>query len=99
MLIVLNKIDLLDDHGEQMVQDLRRRLAAPVVPISAETGANIHDVLLAQMLAISPSLTVPLGREVATCRRHVASRLIRQSALVCGLLGAGSGKKVSDGVN
>lgn len=87
MLVALNKIDLLDDHGEQMVQDLRRRLALPIVAISAHQGTNVYDVLLPRILDMCPSLTVPLGREVAACRRQAASRLIRQSAILCGLLG------------
>lgn len=87
-LVVLNKIDLLDDNGDQMTQELGQRLATPVVSISANTGTNVHDRLLSQMLEISPSLTVSLGREVAACRRQAATRLIRQAAAMCGLLGA-----------
>lgn len=88
ILVALNKIDLLDGADEELTQDIRRRLAAPVVPISARDNTNVHDTLLAQILEMSPSLTVPLGRDVASCRRQVASRLIRRSAMTCGLLGA-----------
>jgi uncharacterized protein (DUF697 family)/GTP-binding protein EngB required for normal cell division len=87
LLVVLNKIDLLGDDCDQAIQDLRRRMASPVVAISAREGTYIHDLLLPQILDINPSLAVPLGREVASCRRQAATRLIRRSALMCGLLG------------
>lgn len=87
ILVVLNKIDLLGDDRDQAVQDLRRRLASPVVAISAREDTCVHDILLPQILDIHPSLAVPLGREVAACRRQAAARLIRRAALTCGLLG------------
>ncbi|MFQ5858172.1 MAG: GTP-binding protein, partial [Anaerolineae bacterium] len=87
ILVVLNKIDLLGDDCDQVAQDLRRRLASPVVAVSARDGTCVYDVLLPQILDLNPSLAVPLGREVAACRRQAAARLIRRSALMCGLLG------------
>ena len=87
MLVALNKIDACASDLTPLVSQLRDRLAVPVIPISAKTGANVLEGLLPQVIRLNPSLTVPLGREVPAFRQAAAMHLIRRSMLACGLLG------------
>jgi len=89
LIVVLNKIDLISGEvsPKQMARELARRLAVPVVPISASEGTNILERLLPRMVELCPSLLVPLGRELASFRRHAAQRVVNQTAGMCGLVG------------
>jgi small GTP-binding protein len=87
LLAVLNKCDLVE--GETAVtSEASEKLGMPVIPISAYTGQHVEEKLLPTMLDAVPRLAVPLGRELRGLRRHAARRLIRQAALLSGVVGA-----------
>ncbi|MBX3057913.1 MAG: DUF697 domain-containing protein [Anaerolineae bacterium] len=86
LLAVLNKWDLVGD--ETVAAEASERVGMPVIPISAFTGHNVEERLLPAMLNAVPRLAVPLGRELASLRRHAARRVIRQAALLAGVVGA-----------
>lgn len=86
LLVAANKIDLVAD-GAATTAEATRRLGMPVIPISAQTGANVEDALLPAMLDAVPRLAVPLGRELLSLRRNASRRVIRQAALFAGLVG------------
>lgn len=87
LIVALNKVDLLEAPDEAVAQ-ATRKLGMPVIPISAEMGTNVEDGLLPAMLDAAPRLAVPLGRELLALRRVAARRVIRQSAILSGLMGA-----------
>jgi len=98
LIVALNKSDVLDAVSESLadntsacseaVAQAARKLGMPVIPISAQTGANIEEALLQAMLDAAPRLAVPLGRELLALRRVAARRVIRQTAILSGLMGA-----------
>lgn len=87
LIVALNKSDLLEDVPTAVSQ-ASERLGVPIIPISAENGENVDTQLLMAMLDAVPRLAVPLGRELRGLRRHAARRVIRQSALLAGVVGA-----------
>ncbi len=87
LLVVLNKCDLAGDETT-ITQEANEKLGMPVIPISAHTGHNVEARLLPAMLDAVPRLAVPLGRELRSLRRHAARRVIRQAALLSGVVGA-----------
>lgn len=87
VLVVLNKCDLIDDVNTA-VAEARRRLAMPVVPISAATGLNVETLFLPALLDAAPRLAVTLGREIVSLRRAASCRVMRQVALLAGMMGA-----------
>jgi uncharacterized protein (DUF697 family)/GTP-binding protein EngB required for normal cell division len=87
LVVVVNKTDLLDGRTDEVCHALERRLACPVVAISAHTGANVERVLLPRMVDSNPALAVPIGRELACARRLAASRVIQRAALLCTAVG------------
>lgn len=87
LIVALNKIDLLDTPAAVAAQ-AAQKLGMPVLPISALTGSNIEETLLPTMLDAAPRLAVPLGRELLALRRVAARRVIRQTAILSGLMGA-----------
>lgn len=86
LLVVLNKIDIITD-ADALVAEASHKLGMPIIPLSAETGANVEDGLLTAMLDAVPRLAVPLGREILSLRRVAARRVIRQAAILSGLMG------------
>lgn len=87
LLAALNKCDLITEEV-LIAQEACEKLGMPVIPISAHTGHNVEDRLLPAMLDAVPRLAVPLGRELRGLRRHAARRVIRQAALLSGVVGA-----------
>ena len=87
VLVALNNITACDDQAAA-VSEAARRLGTTVIPIAADSGLNVEDVLLPALLNAVPRLAVPLGREIEAVRRLAARRVIRQSAMLAGLLGA-----------
>ncbi|MFQ5576720.1 MAG: DUF697 domain-containing protein [Anaerolineae bacterium] len=73
-------------HRAARRAEIEARLATTVLPVSALTGANMPDQLLAKMINTCPNLTVALGRELRSFRSQAAERLIRRAALVNGLV-------------
>ncbi len=87
LLLVLNKSDQIESVSAA-VADTERRIGMSVIPISARTGQNVEERLLPAMLDAVPRLAVPLGREIVCLRRLASRRVIRQAALVSGMVGA-----------
>lgn len=87
LVVALNKSDKLPAAGHPQARLLARRLALPVVPISARTGANVVEGLLPQLVTCCPALALPLGRDLACYRRQAARYLTRTAALRGGLVG------------
>lgn len=87
VVVALNKCDLVEDRAAAM-SEAQRRLGMAVVPISALSGEGVEEALLPAMLDAAPRLAVPLGREIQGLRRAASRRVIRQAALLAGLLSA-----------
>ena len=87
LLVVLNKIDQLENVQPHLTE-IQQRIGMNIVPVSAQTGQHIHDKLLPALLDTAPKLSVPLGRELHTLRRLAAQRIIRQAAILAGMMGA-----------
>lgn len=87
VLVALNNSDD-DEASAAVVTEAAGKLGATVIPISAESGFNIEEALLPALVNAVPRLAVPLGREIQSVRTTVARRVIRQSALFAGILGA-----------
>lgn len=86
VLVALNNISA--DDQAQAVSEAAQRLGTTIIPISTETGSNVEEGLLPALLNAVPRLAVPLGREIQGIRRLAARRIIRQAALLAGILGA-----------
>jgi len=88
VLVVLN--NTTDQEGDQAaaVAEASARLGTTVIPISTRTGFNVEGALLPALLNAVPRLAVPLGREIQSVRAMAARRVIHQSALLAGILGA-----------
>lgn len=86
LLIVLLNPEDLPDGGRQRGRELARRLACPVLAVSPERALGL-DALIARMLAASPAVAIPLGRESLRARPQVVRRLARQAALRSFLVG------------
>ena len=96
MLMVLNKVDLLDVEGETAcISDLRRLLiedglrSVPVLPISARTDRGIAD--LRAVLAEKVSARAVVSRPRSCRSGHVGCRAARSArqALGAGIIGSG----------
>lgn len=91
LLVTLNKTDRFQDDPaalEKLITDAESRLGMSALPISAQTGLNVEGKLLPAMLDAVPKLAVILGREIQSLRRQAARRVIRQAALLTGMLSA-----------
>lgn len=86
-LLALNKCDKVTDLAAVQHQ-VQQRLALTPIPISAHTGNNIEETLLPALLNAAPKLALTLGRELTSLRRHAARRVIRQTAVFAGMVGA-----------
>jgi uncharacterized protein (DUF697 family)/GTPase SAR1 family protein len=86
LLVVLNKCDLFETDLAARQAEIEKRLAAITLPISALTGLNLPEALVAKMMSICPKLAVPLGRELPDFRRKAARRMIHQTAIFNGLI-------------
>lgn len=87
ILVALNNVTDCEDQSAA-VAEAARRLGTTVIPISAATGLNVEELLLPALLNAVPRLAVPLGREIQGIRQLAARRIIRQAALLAGILGA-----------
>jgi uncharacterized protein (DUF697 family) len=87
LVVALNQCDLLEDW-ETAVATARHRLGMPVIPISAMTGMNVETRLLPALVDAAPKTAISLGREIKALRRLTAWRVIRQSALMAGMMSA-----------
>lgn len=87
LLLALNKCDLLEDETA-VLNETMQKLGMSAIPISAVTGQNVEEKLLPAVLDAVPRLAVPLGRELAGLRRMAAHRVMRQAAMLAGVMGA-----------
>jgi small GTP-binding protein len=89
VVVVLNKIDVLKKNVDDVVADARHKLGEPyLIPISAQKGTNVARSLLPRLIDVQPALAVALGRALPGYRRRAANRIIRNAAIVNGLIGA-----------
>jgi small GTP-binding protein len=89
VVVALNKIDLLKEGRQEVIDDARAKLEEPdLIPISAKKGTNIARLLLPRLVNAHTSLAVALGRALPAYRRHAANKVIRNAALVNALIGA-----------
>jgi small GTP-binding protein len=89
VLVVLNKIDLLQDERQAVIANVQDRLGEiDLIPISAKHGTNVARLLLPRMIDAYPSLAVALGRALPPYRRKAALKVIRSTSLVNAAIGA-----------
>jgi len=88
LVVVANKIDLLGKAAPDVEGDMIRRLVLPVVAISAKKGTNVGERLLPALVDALPQLAVLLGRQLPAFRHTAASRVVRNSMLINGGIGA-----------
>lgn len=79
VLAVANRIDRSAEDTSRRAQEAARRLACPVVPVSALTGAGL-DRLVESAMSLGPEAAVSLGHEMPRARRSAARRRIRKAA-------------------
>lgn len=88
VVVALNKIDLLGKDYQLIVNDAQARLGVPVIPISAKKGTNVAEKLVPALVDALPELAVALGRALPPLRRAMASRIIKQHAILNSAAGA-----------
>lgn len=95
LIIVLNKANLA---GEALTPDvlgqLQDQFARPVLPLNALDVDAVHEQFLSQVLKACPPLAVPLAAEITSLRWRVVGRLIRESAVLGGLVTLENGATV-----
>jgi len=88
LVVALNKIDLVKRDRELVLEDIRRKLGAPVIPISAKTGAGVGDQLIPAIVEAHPWIAVALGRALPGFRKQVSRRVVRSAALLNAIIAA-----------
>jgi len=88
VVVALNKVDLIGKDLPRVMGDIERKLAVPVIPISAKNGSGIADKLIPAIVDAHPQMAVTVGRALPRYRKIAAGRVIRESAAVATLLGA-----------
>ena len=91
-LVTLNKIDLLRaDDLIAAIAYVEQQLATKIIPISAERGTNVAELLMPALLDLEPTVTVALGRALPGFRRTAAERIVREAAGLAAAAGARAG--------
>jgi len=88
LIVALNKIDLIKHDLVEALDDVERKLGAPVIPISAKTGAGVGERLIPAIVDAHPWMTVALGRALPGYRRQICRRLVRGAAFLNALIAA-----------
>jgi len=89
ILVVLNKMDLVQDNVDAVVADARDKLGEPdLMPISAKEGTNVATQLMPRLIDARPALAVALGRALPAYRRRAANKVVRNASVFNGLVGA-----------
>ena len=88
LVVVANKIDLVGKDAQSVEADMVQRLGVPVVAISAKKGTNVGERLLPALVDALPELAVLLGRNLPAFRRTAANRVVRNSMIINGGIGA-----------
>ena len=95
LLIVINKINLmLDAPAAATLAQMQDQFARPVIALNAQAQQEVHERFLPQMLKACPALTIPLAAEITSLRWRVVGRLIRESAIMSGLVTLENGATV-----
>jgi len=89
LIVVLNKIDLLDKTDlPHVLANLEGKLGADVIPISAKKETGLANRLFPRIIESHPPLAVSLGRALPAYRRQAARRLVRNASTFNALVGA-----------
>ena len=89
VLVALNKIDLLRAADlTAAVSYVEQQLGTRIIPISAERGTNVAELLMPALLVLEPTVTVALGRALPGFRRTAAERIVREAAGLAAAAGA-----------
>jgi small GTP-binding protein len=88
LVVVANKIDLVGKDAQSVETDMVRRLGVPVIAISAKKGTNVGERLLPALVDALPELAVLLGRNLPAFRRTAAGKVVRNSMIINGGIGA-----------
>jgi small GTP-binding protein len=88
LVVVANKIDLVGKDAQSVETDMVRRLGVPVIAISAKKGTNVGERLLPALVDALPDLAVLLGRNLPAFRRTAANKVVRNSMIINGGIGA-----------
>ncbi len=88
LVVTLNKTDLIKHDLTAALDDVERKLGAPVIPISAKTGAGVGERLIPTIVDAHPWMTVALGRALPGYRRQISRRLIRGASWLNALIAA-----------
>lgn len=98
LLIVINKINLMPEALTPTTSaQMQDQFARPVIQLNAQDVNAVHEQLLPHMLKVCPALTVPLAAEITSLRWRVVGRLIRESAIMSGLVTLENGATVDVG--
>ncbi len=85
LVLAVNKVDALkgDENGDRLATEIAIMLGTPgVIPVSAQTGLNIAEELLPEIINASPEAALVIGRELPAYRRAAAQRIIRNATFV-----------------
>jgi len=82
LVVALNKVDLIKRDIQPVLADIRRKLGAPVIPISAKTGEGVGDRLIPAIVEAHPWIAVALGRALPDFRQQVSHRVVRSAAFL-----------------
>jgi len=88
LVVALNKIDLIKRDLTAALDDVERKLGTTVIPISAKTGEGVGERLLPAVVESHPWMTVALGRALPAFRRQLSRRLVRNAAVLNGIIAA-----------
>ena len=88
MVVVANKIDLLGKDARAVEADMLSRIGVPVIAISAKKGTNVGERLLPGLVDALPDLAVLLGRHLPAFRHTAANKVVRNSMIINGGIGA-----------
>jgi len=88
VVVALNKIDLIPGDLRPVLKDVERKLAVPVIPVSAKRGTGIADKLIPAIIDSHPQMAVTVGRALPRYRNIASGKVIRESAGLATLLGA-----------
>jgi len=95
LLIVINKINLMPEAlTPTALAQMQDQFARPVIQLNAQDVNAMHEQLLPHMLKVCPALTVPLAAEITSLRWRVVGQLIRESAIMSGLVTLENGATV-----
>jgi small GTP-binding protein len=87
IVVALNKIDLIGQDLELVLNDAQSKLGVSIVPISAKRGTNVASILLPRIIEMRPALAVALGRELPLYRRRMVRSVIRNTSMLNLLIG------------